>query len=69
MNMLYARYGRFRMESKLKELFGDDMHETGREGGEITFAKYVQAVERIQIQTFWNTTKGKMIARNGNKKS
>lgn len=68
MNMLYARFGRFRMEGKLKELFGDDMHETGREGGEITFSKYVQAVERIQIQTFWNTTKGKMIARNGSKK-
>lgn len=29
MNMLYARYGRFKMELKLKELFGEDMHETG----------------------------------------
>jgi hypothetical protein len=47
------------MESKLKELFGEDMHESGREGGEITFAKYLNAVEKIQIQTFYNTTKGK----------
>ncbi len=68
MNMLYARYGRFKMEAKLKELFGEDMHETGREGGEITFSHYVEAVERIQIQTFWNTSKGRMIARNSGKK-
>lgn len=69
MNMLYARYGRHKMEAKLKELFGEDMHETGREGGEISFAKYVSAVERIQMQTFWGTTKGRMIARNGQNKS
>ena len=68
MNMLYARYGRFKMESKLKELFGDDMHETGREGGEITYSKYVAAVERIQMQSFWNTNKGRMVARNGGQK-
>jgi hypothetical protein len=48
------------MESKLKELFGEDMHETGREGGEITFAKYLNAVEKIQLQVFYNTTKGKI---------
>ena len=29
MSMLYARYGRVRMESKLKELFGDGLEETG----------------------------------------
>lgn len=48
------------METKLKELFGEDMHETGREGGEITFSKYLNAVENIQLQTFYSTTKGKI---------
>jgi len=62
MHMLYTRYGRSKMESKLKELFGEDMHETGREGGEITFSKYLSAVEKVQIQTFFGTTKGKIAA-------
>ena len=30
------------MEVKLKELFGEDMHETGRQGGEITFSKFLK---------------------------
>lgn len=51
------------METKLKELFGDDMHETGRQGGEITFPKYLNAVEKVQMNTFWNTTKGKIAAK------
>ncbi len=50
------------MELKLKELFGEDMHETGREGGEIDFSKYIAAVERIQLQTFYGTTKGRISA-------
>jgi hypothetical protein len=57
------RYGRVKMEIKLKELFGEDMHENGREGGEITFTQYLAAVERVQMQTFWGTTKGRLIAR------
>jgi len=60
MNLLYARYGRAKMESKLKELFGEDMHETGRQGGEITFSSYLKAVEKVQMNMFLNTTKGKI---------
>lgn len=63
MNMLYARYGRAKMELKLRELFGDDMPENGRVGGgEIDFPAYLAAVERTQMQTFLGTTKGKMVA-------
>ncbi len=61
MNMLYARYGRSKMEIKLKELFGVNMLETGREGGEITFQQFVAAVDKVQLQTFRITTKGKNI--------
>eukprot|EP01031_Cornospumella_fuschlensis_P042658 gene42658-52123_t len=43
MNLLYARYGRSVMEQKLKELFGEDMHEFGLEGGEIPYSRYLQA--------------------------
>ena len=48
------------MESKLKELFGENMLETGREGGEINFTKYLIAVEKIQLQLFYSTQKGKI---------
>ena len=65
MNMLYARYGRATMEKKLKELFGDDMLETGREGGEIVYDKFVTALQRVQMTTFWNTTKGKNLSNKG----
>eukprot|EP01041_Mallomonas_annulata_P013650 gene13650-29003_t len=68
MNMLYARYGRVKMETKLKELFGENMHENGREGGEISFAEYIRAVEKIQLQMFWNSTKGKMSSTKGTQK-
>ena len=57
------------METKLKELFGENMHETGREGGEISFTEYLKAVEKVQLQTFWSTTKGKMAASKGGYKS
>lgn len=69
MNMLYARYGRNRMETKLKELFGNEMHENGRQGGEILYPEYIKAVERIQLQTFWSSTKGKMTAAKGGQKA
>eukprot|EP01038_Epipyxis_sp_PR26KG_P008240 gene8240-11152_t len=65
MNILYARYGRAKMEMKLKELFGEDMHETGRQGGEITFSSYLASVEKTQMSTFLNTTKGKIVASKG----
>ena len=47
------------MEQKLKELFGEDMHEFGRQGGEITFSRFVQAVERTQLNMFLETNRGK----------
>lgn len=59
MNMLYARYGRAKMEHKLKELFGDDMQENGVQGGEIDFNAYLAAVERVQINTFLQSAQGK----------
>jgi Ca2+-binding EF-hand superfamily protein len=62
MNMLYARYGRTKMEVKLKELFGANMLETGREGGEITFKQFIEAVDKVQLETFWKTTKGRIIS-------
>lgn len=53
------------MEIKLKELFGEDMHETGRQGGEISFEKYKASVERTQMNLFLSTTKGKIAASKG----
>jgi hypothetical protein len=62
MNMLYARYGRAKMEMKLKELFGANMMETGREGGEIGFTAFIGAVDKVQLEMFWKTTKGRIIS-------
>jgi calmodulin len=62
MNMLYARYGRSKMEMKLKELFGAGMTETGREGGEISYVQFINAIDKVQLQTFWGTTKGRIIS-------
>lgn len=62
MNMLYARYGRVKMETKLKELFGENMHETGREGGEISYQEFIGAVEKVQVQSFMGTTMGMIVA-------
>lgn len=61
MNLLYARYGRAVMEQKLKELFGEDMHEFGRQGGEITFSQYVLSVERVQLNMFFETNLGRRV--------
>jgi hypothetical protein len=55
------------METKLRELFGANMHETGLEGGEIGYPEFLRAVERIQQQTFWGTTQGKIAASRGSK--
>ncbi|CAM9323683.1 unnamed protein product, partial [Hapterophycus canaliculatus] len=60
MNMLYAR--REDMEAKLKELFGAGMRETGtqaRNGGEIGFLEYLEAVERTQFNTFVQSSVGR----------
>jgi Ca2+-binding EF-hand superfamily protein len=65
MKMLFSRYGRANLEDKLKELFGQNMHETGKEGGEISYDKFIEAVHRVQMNTFWSTTKGKNIANKG----
>lgn len=40
------------MEQKLKELFGENMHEIGRQGGEISYTQYLQSVERVQVNMF-----------------
>ena len=61
------------MEQKLKELFGEDMHEFGRQGGEINFSQYLQSVERVQLNMFLETNSGKrakgFAKEKGNKRS
>ena len=37
------------MEIKLKELFGHNMQETGREGGEINFTQFTESFEKSQL--------------------
>ena len=51
------RYGKAKMESKLKELFGHNMEETGREGGEIDFSQFSDSFEKSQlnmVSSFFN---------------
>lgn len=55
------------MELKLKELFGTDMKEAGKGGGEINFFQYCNAVDRLQIQAFNNSTVGKLLQQTKNK--
>ena len=57
-NMLYERYGRVKMEAKLRALFGDDMTETGTQSGEIDFPQYLARVERTQLLTFISSPMG-----------
>jgi hypothetical protein len=47
--MCIYRYGKAKMESKLKELFGHNMEETGREGGEIDFTQFSDSFEKSQL--------------------
>lgn len=61
MIMLYARYGRGNIETKLRELFGTGMKESGKQGGEITFGEYITAVNRLQNSTFWNSNMGELV--------
>jgi Ca2+-binding EF-hand superfamily protein len=67
MKMIYARNDRNKdlMETKLKELFGSDLIETGTEGGEISFPKFLKAVEKVQLNAFKGTTKGRILASKG----
>lgn len=64
LNKIFYRYGRAKMEVKLKELFGEDMHETGRQGGEIAFSKFLKSVEKVQMNSFLSTTKGRIATQN-----
>ena len=61
MKMLYARYGT-KMNEKLTEIFGADMKDTGKQGGEICFTDFSAALESVGLQTFWRTAKGKNVA-------
>mmetsp|Transcript_18761 Transcript_18761/g.24772 ORF Transcript_18761/g.24772 Transcript_18761/m.24772 type:complete len:279 (-) Transcript_18761:249-1085(-) len=63
MGMLFARYGRTKMEAKLRTLFGQDMKESGTEGGEISFLQYLEAVQKTQMETFLATSLGKKVAK------
>ena len=65
MNFLYVRYGAGAVERKLRELFGDNMKETGREGGEISYQHFIDAVEKVQMDKFWKTNKGRNVASKG----
>jgi hypothetical protein len=53
------------MESKISVLFstgGKAIKEEGKEGGEINFASYVEAVEKTQMQLFNASELGRTIA-------
>ncbi len=43
MHMLYARYGKARLETEMKALFGDDL-KTQDGDGELTFTEYLRAM-------------------------
>jgi Ca2+-binding EF-hand superfamily protein len=43
MAMLYARYGKDRLEKQMKSLFGDDL-KTADGDGELDFSEYLKAV-------------------------
>ena len=51
------------MEQKLKELFGEDMHEIGIQGGEITYTQFLRSVERVQVNMFLETNRGRKARR------
>jgi len=53
------RHGRNVMEQKLKELFGEDMHEIGIQGGEINYSQFVKSVEKVQVSMFLETNRGR----------
>jgi hypothetical protein len=53
------------METKLKEMFGEDMQEFGRQGGEISFTNYLRSVENGQMSLFTSTNKGQIAISKG----
>jgi len=53
------------METKLKEMFGEDMQEFGRQGGEISFSNYLRSVEKGQMNLFTSTNKGQIAINKG----
>lgn len=61
MNLLYARYGKEVMEQKIKELFGEDMHESGKQGGEINFQEFLSSVEAVQYDLFTKSNLGRKL--------
>ena len=70
LGFLQARYGRAGLEFKLRELFGDDMVETGSEGGEISFLQYLDAVNRAQLSMYENSEFGQAaLAKSGRQKA
>ena len=70
LSFLQARYGRTGLELKLKELFGEDMVETGSEGGEIDFLTYLDAVNRAQLSMYENREFGQAaLAKSGKQKA
>ena len=57
MNILYHRYGKAKMEVKIKEIFGE-RKDSGLEGGEIGFARFLASFSKSQEETYWNTSQG-----------
>ena len=61
MNILYHRYGKAKMEVKIREIFGE-RKDSGLEGGEICFAQFLASFQKSQEETYWNTPQGKLVA-------
>ncbi len=57
------------MEHRLKEMFGDKLEETGKQGGEIDFNHYVACAERTELETFLATSSGKVMLAKSDKKN
>ena len=57
MNILYHRYGKAKMEVKIREIFGE-RKDSGLEGGEIGFARFLASFSKSQEETYWNTSQG-----------
>ena len=57
MHMLYARYGKDKLESQMKALFGDDL-KTSDGDGELSFGEYLKAVN-VRIPRSKKKMKGK----------
>jgi len=63
MHMLYARYGKERLEDEMKALFGEDLR-TSDGDGSLSFNEYLKAVNVRLPKT---TTKGKGKGKKGRK--